>query len=154
MPSSPGGRWSGRGPRRPRSTTPSSACSRSRGRRGSPPTGRRTGWPSSASPPSRACGGTLSERILVGADHAGFALKQRLVAELERLGYEPGDVGPRAGDPAGDFPDYAKPGAAAGSKGDVARGILTCGTGPGVADGADPHPHGPAAGAGRPRIAG
>src|SRR5207245_1351891 len=153
MPSSPGGRWSGRGPRRPRSTTPSSACSRSRGRRGSPPTGRRTGWPSSASPPSRACGGTLSERILVGADHAGFALKQRLVAELERLGYEPVDVGPRALDPADDFPDYAKPVAAAVSKGDVARGILTCGTGLGMAYVANRYPRVRAAVAWSPEIA-
>src|SRR5256884_6904674 len=153
MPSSPGGRWSGRGPRRPRSTTPSSACSRSRGRRGSPPTGRRTGWPSSASPPSRACGGTLSERILVGADHAGFALKQRLVAELERLGYEPVDVGPRAVDPADDFPDYAKPVAAAVSKGDVARGILTCGTGLGMAYVADRYPRLRGGGARRPENA-
>src|SRR3989442_3917192 len=150
MPSSPGGRWSGRGPRRPRSTTPSSACSRSRGRRGSLPTGRRTGWPSSASPRSRACGGTLSERILVGADHAGFALKQRLVAELERLGYEPPDVGPPELDPAADFPDYAKPVAEAASKGDVQGGVLTCGAGVGEADVGNRHPRGRAAGAGRP----
>ena len=51
----------------------------------------------------------MSERIYVGGDHAGFALKQKLVDELKRLGYEPVDVGPTALDPADDYPDYAKP---------------------------------------------
>ncbi len=95
----------------------------------------------------------MSERILVGADHAGFALKQRLVAELERLGYEPVDVGPRALDPADDFPDYAKPVAEAVSKGDVARGILTCGTGLGMAYVANRLPRVRAAVAWSPEIA-
>ena len=95
----------------------------------------------------------MSERILVGADHAGFALKQRLVAELERLGYEPVDVGPRALDPADDFPDYAKPVAEAVSKGDVQRGILTCGTGLGMAYVANRYPRVRAAVAWSPEIA-
>ena len=95
----------------------------------------------------------MSERILIGADHAGFALKQRLVAELERLGYQPVDVGPRALDPADDFPDYAKPVAAAVSKGDVARGILTCGTGLGMAYVANRYPRVRAAVAWSPEIA-
>src|SRR3989442_394900 len=43
------------------------------------------------------------------------------------------DVGRRALDPADDFPDYAKQVAEAVSKGDVARGVLTCGTGLGMA---------------------
>ena len=30
-------------------------------------------------------GGRVSERIYVGADHAGFQLKQKLVDELKRL---------------------------------------------------------------------
>ena len=42
----------------------------------------------------------MSEKIYVGADHAGFDLKQQLVAELKKLGYEPIDVGPKALDPA------------------------------------------------------
>jgi len=82
----------------------------------------------------------LSEKILVGADHAGFALKQKLVAELKKLGYDAVDVGPRTLDPADDFPDYAKPVAEAVSRGDVQRGVLTCGTGLGMSYSANRYP--------------
>ena len=74
----------------------------------------------------------MSERIYVGADHAGFALKQKLVDELTRLGYEPVDVGPTTCDPTDDYPDFAKPVADAVSKGIAQRGVLTCGTGLGM----------------------
>ena len=74
----------------------------------------------------------MSERIYVGADHAGFALKQKLVDELQRLGYEPVDVGPATCDPTDDYPDFAKPVAEAVSKGIAPRGVLTCGTGLGM----------------------
>ena len=82
----------------------------------------------------------MSEKILVGADHAGFALKQKLVAELKKLGYDAVDVGPRTLDPADDFPDYAKPVAEAVSRGDVQRGVLTCGTGLGMSYSANRYP--------------
>ncbi len=95
----------------------------------------------------------MSERVFVGADHAGFALKQKLVAELRRLGYEPVDVGPKTLDPADDFPDYAKPVAEAVSRGAVRRGILTCGTGLGMAYVANRFPHVRAAVAWSPEIA-
>jgi ribose 5-phosphate isomerase B len=74
----------------------------------------------------------LSEKIFVGADHVGYKLKNRLVAELKKLGYEPIDVGPKQLDPADDYPDYAKPVAKAVSSGEVQRGVLTCGTGLGM----------------------
>jgi len=83
----------------------------------------------------------LSEQIWVGADHAGFDLKQKLVAELKRLGYEPVDVGPKTLDPQDDFPDYAKPVAEAVSDGKVKRGVLTCGTGLGMSYAANRFPH-------------
>jgi ribose 5-phosphate isomerase B len=82
----------------------------------------------------------LSEKIYVGADHAGFDLKQQLVAELKKLGYEPIDVGPKSLDPNDDYPDYAKPVAEAVSKGKAQRGILTCGTGLGMAYVANRYP--------------
>ncbi len=82
----------------------------------------------------------MSEQIYVGADHAGFALKQQLVAELKRLGYEPIDVGPKTLDPGDDYPDYAKPVAEAVSGGKVRRGVLTCGTGLGMAYAANRFP--------------
>jgi len=95
----------------------------------------------------------LSEKILVGADHAGFALKQKLVAELKKLGYDAVDVGPRTLDPADDFPDYAKPVAEAVSRGDVQRGVLTCGTGLGMSYTANRYPKVRAAVAWSPEIA-
>jgi ribose 5-phosphate isomerase B len=95
----------------------------------------------------------LSEQIYVGADHAGFRLKQQLVAELARLGYEPVDVGPKALDPADDFPDYGRPVAEAVSEGKVRRGILTCGTGLGMSFVANRFPHVRAAVAWSPEIA-
>jgi ribose 5-phosphate isomerase B len=95
----------------------------------------------------------LSEKIYVGADHAGFDLKQKLVAELKKLGYEPIDVGPQTLDPADDFPDYAKPVAKAVSGGQVRRGVLTCGTGLGMAYAANRYPKVRAAVAWSPEIA-
>ncbi|MDP3940218.1 MAG: RpiB/LacA/LacB family sugar-phosphate isomerase [Deltaproteobacteria bacterium] len=74
----------------------------------------------------------MAEKIYVGADHVGFNLKNRLVEELKRLGYEPVDVGPKQLDPADDYPDFAKPVAAAVSAGNATRGVLTCGTGLGM----------------------
>ena len=95
----------------------------------------------------------MSERIYVGADHAGFALKQTLVEELRRLGYEPVDVGPATLDPADDYPDFARPVAAAVSEGEVQRGVLTCGTGLGMAAAANRYPHVRAAVAWTPEVA-
>ena len=74
----------------------------------------------------------MSERVYVGADHAGVALKQKLVDELHRPGYEPVDVGPATLDPTDDYPDFAKPVAEAVSRGVARRGVLTCGTGLGM----------------------
>ena len=82
----------------------------------------------------------MSERIYVGADHVGFKLKNRLVDELKKLGFEPIDVGPTALDPADDYPDYAKPVAKAVSSGEVQRGVLTCGTGLGMSYTANRYP--------------
>ncbi len=95
----------------------------------------------------------MSEKIYVGADHAGFDLKRTLVAELKKLGYEPIDVGPKTLDPADDFPDYAKPVAKAVSGGEVRRGVLTCGTGLGMVYTANRYPHVRAAVAWSPEIA-
>ena len=83
----------------------------------------------------------MAEKVFIGADHVGFSLKNRLVDELKRLGYEPIDVGPKKLDPADDYPDYGKPVAEAVSTGKVSRGILTCGTGLGMSYTANRFPH-------------
>ena len=95
----------------------------------------------------------MSEKIYIGADHAGFALKQKLVAELKKLGFEPVDVGPQSLDPADDFPDFAKPVAKAVSSGEVQRGVLTCGTGLGMSYTANRYPKVRAAVAWSPEVA-
>ena len=95
----------------------------------------------------------MSEKVYVGADHAGFELKQRLVEELKRLGYDPVDVGPKTLDPGDDFPDYAKPVAQAVSDGTAPLGILTCGTGLGMSYVANRYPHVRAAVVWNPEIA-
>lgn len=95
----------------------------------------------------------MSEAIWIGADHAGFALKERLKAELRRLGYEPVDAGPGTLDPGDDYPDYGRPVARAVSDGKVGRAVLTCGTGLGMSYVANRFPHVRAAVAWNPEIA-
>jgi ribose 5-phosphate isomerase B len=43
-------------------------------------------------------------RIAIGADHAGFALKQHLIGTLTRLGHDVDDLGTHSSDPV-DYPD-------------------------------------------------
>ncbi len=80
----------------------------------------------------------MPEPIPIAADHAGFALKQRLVAELRTLGYEPMDLGTHSTDST-DYPDYAHPVAALVEHGEARRGVLLCGTGLGMAYAANRH---------------
>lgn len=94
----------------------------------------------------------MSEVIPIGADHAGFELKERLKAELKRLGYEPLDLGTYSADST-DYPDYAHPVAARIARGEARRGVLLCGTGQGMATAANRHPGVRAAVAWSPEIA-
>lgn len=95
----------------------------------------------------------MAERIYVGADHAGYDLKTKLVAELRRLGYEPVDVGAATLDPADDFPDFGRLVAQAVSDGQARRGVLTCGTGLGMGMVANRYPHVRAAVVWKPEVA-
>ena len=80
----------------------------------------------------------MPEKIPIGADHAGFAMKERLVAELKRLGYDPIDLGTNSPDST-DYPDYAHPVAHQVETGAAKRGILLCGTGLGMSYAANRH---------------
>lgn len=80
----------------------------------------------------------MAEVIPIGADHAGFALKERLKQELEQLGYQPLDLGTTSADST-DYPDYAHPVAGKVERGEVRRGVLLCGTGLGMAYAANRH---------------
>ena len=95
----------------------------------------------------------MPEKILIGADHAGFELKEKLKGELSRLGLEAEDLGAYAEHPDDDYPDYAHPLANKISRGEAKRGILLCGSGIGVDIVANRYPHVRAALAWAPKIA-
>ncbi len=70
--------------------------------------------------------------IAVGADHAGFAMKQLLAGHLRALGHEVNDLGTDSEEPV-DYPEF---GAAVGRAvvGGLAEvGLCVCGTGIGIA---------------------
>lgn len=71
-------------------------------------------------------------RLAVGADHAGFALKEELAVRLRSAGHELVDVG--TFDPASpvDYPDYAEAVGNAVAAAEVSRGVLLCGSGIGA----------------------
>ena len=70
-------------------------------------------------------------RIAVGADHAGFPLKDPAIAELRLLGHDVIDVGTHSTS-AVDYPDYAQDVAEAVAGGNAERGLLFCGSGVGT----------------------
>ena len=92
------------------------------------------------------------ERIPIGADHAGFELKETLKAALAELGYEAEDVGTNSA-ASTDYADYGHPLAGMVSRGEVQRGVLLCGTGLGMSYVANRYPHVRAAVAWSPEIA-
>jgi ribose 5-phosphate isomerase B len=94
----------------------------------------------------------MAETIPIGADHAGFELKERLVAELKTLGFTPEDVGTHSSASV-DYPDQAHVVADLVSRGQATRGILLCGTGLGMAYAANRHHGVRAAVAWEPEIA-
>ena len=71
------------------------------------------------------------ETVAVGADHAGFALKDKLKEELVRKGYSVLDLGTNS-DESVDYPDFATAVARAVAEGKASRGVLVCGTGIGM----------------------
>lgn len=81
---------------------------------------------------------SVAERIPIASDHAGFELKQHLSAALTSLGYEVEDLGTHSL-ASTDYPDYAHPLAEKVERGEVARGVLLCGTGLGMAYAANRH---------------
>jgi ribose 5-phosphate isomerase B len=71
--------------------------------------------------------------IYLGADHGGFALKEKIKAELAGEGYEIVDSGAAARVEDDDYPDFGIPVAQKVSQApDNARGILICRSGFGM----------------------
>lgn len=78
-------------------------------------------------------------RIAIGSDHRGFAVKQKLIELLKRLGQDVVDVG-ACGPESCDYPDIAAVVGQQVSQREVDRGILICGTGIGMSIAANKFP--------------
>lgn len=70
-------------------------------------------------------------RIAVAADHAGFELKQLLLAVIREAGHETIDLGTHSTQSV-DYPDFAKAIGLAVREGRAERGVLLCGSGVGA----------------------
>jgi ribose 5-phosphate isomerase B len=81
------------------------------------------------SPPAKKAPTTM--RLVIGSDHAGWALKAAVLAHIRSLGHEVIDVGSHDDRPV-DFPDIARALAARITSGEAERGIMVCGTGVGA----------------------
>jgi len=71
-------------------------------------------------------------RIAIGADHAGVALKEQVKKVLAERGVAFDDFGTLTTDSV-DYPDFAETVARKVASGEYDRGILTCGSGIGMA---------------------
>ena len=70
-------------------------------------------------------------KLAIGADHAGFLLKEEVRGYLERLGHEVIDLGAYNAEPS-DYPDFAEAVGRTLIAGRAERGILICGSGVGA----------------------
>ena len=70
-------------------------------------------------------------KIAIGCDHGALALKEKIVAHLNRQGHEVSDFGTYTADSC-DYPDFAAAAARAVADGRCERGIVLCTTGIGV----------------------
>jgi len=82
----------------------------------------------------------MSDRLVLsmGADHAGFEMKQAVAAYLQDKGYAVIDHGTFSADSV-DYPDFVHPVAEDVTSGEATYGIIFCGSGNGVAMTANKH---------------
>ncbi len=71
-------------------------------------------------------------KISIGADHAGYEMKEQLIRFIKGLGHSVYDVGTFEPDKPDDYPDYATLVAQNIRSGQSERGVLVCGSGVGV----------------------
>ena len=70
-------------------------------------------------------------RVAIGADHAGFEMKQDLKSHLRSLGHEVVDMGTDSTESV-DYPDFATAVSMAILDGKAERGVVICGSGVGA----------------------
>jgi len=71
-------------------------------------------------------------RIIIGSDHIGFSLKEKVANHLKSLGISLTDAGTTSPDVPVDYPDFAWMIGSAVASGEYERGILVCRTGIGM----------------------
>jgi ribose 5-phosphate isomerase B len=71
-------------------------------------------------------------KVAIGADHAGFELKNEIKKFIRELGHDVEDLGAHQYDGADDYPDTTAPVAQAVRDGKFDRGIVICGSGVGA----------------------
>ena len=76
--------------------------------------------------------------LVIGCDHAGLSLKQKIVAHLKERGIEVIDVGTHTPESC-NYVDFAHAVCEAVTSGKAERGILVCGTGIGMSIAANKH---------------
>lgn len=70
-------------------------------------------------------------KLIVGADHAGYLLKEKVVETLRAWGHDVEDVGTHTSDPV-DFPDITRRVCDPVRNGEYQRGVMVCGSGIGA----------------------
>lgn len=73
----------------------------------------------------------MSSSIIIGSDHAGFELKEKIRTRLISKGYTVEDAGP-FNETSVNYVDYARIVALAVAEGRFSKGILVCGSGIGM----------------------
>lgn len=73
----------------------------------------------------------MIKKVYIGADHAGFSLKEKIKVFLEKNNFDCEDLGGQ-GKSHDDYPDYAFKVAKSVSRNKDSLGILICGTGTGM----------------------
>jgi ribose 5-phosphate isomerase B len=81
------------------------------------------------------------KKIVIGSDHAGFELKEKLKVYLKELGYEVEDKGAFEYDAEDDYPDFIMPVAEAVSENPELKGVILGGSGQGEAIAANRFPN-------------
>lgn len=71
------------------------------------------------------------KKIVIGSDHAGFEMKEKLVEFLKSLGLEVEDMGTGSSESC-DYPKYGESVARAVASGAAEAGVLVCGSGIGM----------------------
>jgi ribose 5-phosphate isomerase B len=70
-------------------------------------------------------------RIVFGADHAGYLLKESLIRSATAAGHSVADLGTDSSEPV-DYPDFAAAVAREVTAGRAERGVVVCGSGAGA----------------------